>query len=58
MSTVDALGGKLKFHKRHPGLLEVLEEAHFGWLEEHEAFALAAGTCCPADAVDVVAGII
>lgn len=50
---------ELKLHHRHTRLLEVLQEADLGRLEEHQTAALAVGTTgCSADTVNVVARVI
>ena len=55
----DLLGREVELDHRHPGLLEVLEEADLGRLQEQETPSFAVGaTCRPADAVDVVARVV
>ena len=55
----DLRARELELHHGHPRLLEVLQEADLGRLEEHQTAALAVGTTGrSADTVNVVARVI
>lgn len=57
---IDNLGGwELELDHGHTSLLEVLEEANLGWLQEHQTAALTVGaTSSSSDTVDVITGVI